>query len=140
MRCFECALDQPERAGCGAHGQGELSRQLSRLVEYAIAFANDWADDLAIKTSTTVPADAWLPAAIAPTLLANLTGLTVTALNGSSVTINTGVTPPAAAGLRFGGGISPSCRARIRPGGARDGAQHDLFSRDRQRPVLYQDV
>ena len=26
------------------------------LVEYVIAFANDWADDLAIKTSTTVPA------------------------------------------------------------------------------------
>jgi len=25
------------------------------LVEYAIAFANDWADDLAIKTSATVP-------------------------------------------------------------------------------------
>jgi hypothetical protein len=32
------------------------------LVEYAITFANDWADDLAIKTSATVPADAWLPA------------------------------------------------------------------------------
>ena len=39
------------------------------LVEYAIAFANDWADDLAIKTSATVPADAWLPAPIAPTVL-----------------------------------------------------------------------
>ena len=44
------------------------------LVNYAIAFANDWADDLAIKTSATVPADAWLPAPIAPTVLANLTG------------------------------------------------------------------
>jgi hypothetical protein len=71
------------------------------LVEYAIDFANDWADDLAIKTSTTVPADAWLPALIAPTLLANLTGLTVTALNGSSVTINTGVTPPAGGGFEI---------------------------------------
>jgi hypothetical protein len=40
-----------------------------------LQFANDWADDLAIKTSTTVPADAWLPAAIAPTVLANLTAL-----------------------------------------------------------------
>ena len=35
------------------------------LVEYEIAFANDWADDLAIKTSATVPADAWLPAPVA---------------------------------------------------------------------------
>src|ERR1035437_570666 len=30
------------------------------LVGYAIAFANDWADDLAIKTGATVPADAWV--------------------------------------------------------------------------------
>ena len=61
------------------------------LVEYEIAFANDWADDLAIKTSATVPANAWLPAPVNPTVLANLNGLTVTALNGSTVTVNTGV-------------------------------------------------
>ena len=42
------------------------------LVEYAITFANDWADDLAIKTSATVPADTWLPAPVSPTYLANL--------------------------------------------------------------------
>jgi hypothetical protein len=71
------------------------------LVEYAIAFANDWADDLAIKTSATVPADAWLPAAIAPSYPGNLTGLTVTALNGSTVTIGAGVTPPAGGGFEI---------------------------------------
>ena len=71
------------------------------LVEYAIAFANDWADDLAIKTSTTVPADAWLPATIAPTYLANLTGLTVTTLNGSTVGISAGVTPPSGGGFEI---------------------------------------
>jgi hypothetical protein len=71
------------------------------LVEYAIAFANDWADDLAIKTSTTVPADAWLPVPIAPTYLANLTGLAVTALNGSTVAIGAGVTPPAGGGFEI---------------------------------------
>jgi hypothetical protein len=69
------------------------------LVDYAISFANDWADDLAIKTSATVPADAWLPAPVAPTYLANLTGLTVTALNGATVTINAGVTPPTNGGF-----------------------------------------
>jgi hypothetical protein len=69
------------------------------LVEYAIAFANDWADDLAIKTSATVPADAWLPAPVAPTVLANLNALTVTALNGSTVTVNTGVTAPSGGGF-----------------------------------------
>ena len=67
----------------------------------AIAIANDWADDLAIKTSTTVPADTWLPAPIAPTLLANLTGLTVTALTGSTVAINAGVTPPTGGGFEI---------------------------------------
>jgi hypothetical protein len=71
------------------------------LVEYAIAFANDWADDLAIKTSTTVPADAWLPAAIAPTMLANLTSLAVTTLNGSTVGISAGVTPPTGGGFEI---------------------------------------
>ena len=71
------------------------------LVEYAIAFANDWADDLAIKTGATVPADAWLPAPIAPTALANLTSLWVTALNGSTVTINAGVTPPTGGGFEI---------------------------------------
>jgi hypothetical protein len=69
------------------------------LVEYEIAFANDWANDLAIKTSATVPANAWLPATIAPTVLANLEWLTVTALTGSTMTVNTGVTPPSGGGF-----------------------------------------
>jgi len=77
------------------------SASLPDLVEYGIAFANDWADDLAIKTSATVPADAWLPAPIAPTLLANLTGLSVTVLNGSTVTVNAGVTPPTGGGFEI---------------------------------------
>jgi hypothetical protein len=71
------------------------------LVEYAIAFANDWADDLAIKTSATVPADAWLPAPIAPTLLPNLTSLTVTTLTGNTVGITVGVTQPAGGGFEI---------------------------------------
>ena len=71
------------------------------LVAYEIAFANDWADDLAIRTSSTVPANAWLPALIAPTVLEDLNALTVTALSGSSVTINTGVTPPTGGGFEI---------------------------------------
>jgi hypothetical protein len=71
------------------------------LVEYVMAFANDWASDLAIRTSTSVPADAWLPAPVAPTYLANLSGLTVTALSGSSVTINTGATAPPGGGFEI---------------------------------------
>jgi hypothetical protein len=71
------------------------------LVVYVIAFANDWADDLAIHTGSTVPAGAWLPAPIAPTVLANLNALTVTTLGGSTVTINTGATPPAGGGFEI---------------------------------------
>jgi hypothetical protein len=71
------------------------------LVECEIQFANDWADDLAIKTSSTVPADVWLPAAIAPAPLANLTSLTVTTLSGTTVAINTGITPPSGGGFEI---------------------------------------
>jgi hypothetical protein len=71
------------------------------LVEYGITFANDWADDLAIKTSAAVPADAWLPAPVAPTVLANLNGLTVTAISGSSVTVNAGVVPTTGGGFEI---------------------------------------
>jgi hypothetical protein len=71
------------------------------LVEYTITFANDWADDLAIKTSAAVPEDAWLPSPTAPTFLVNLNGLTVTMLNGSTVVINTGATPPTGGGFEI---------------------------------------
>jgi hypothetical protein len=77
------------------------SSSVPDLVEYDIAFANDWACDLAIKTSATVPADAWLPAPVAPTLLANLNALSVTTLNGSTVTVNAGATPPSGGGFEI---------------------------------------
>jgi hypothetical protein len=71
------------------------------LVEYAIAFANDWAEDLSIRTSATIPEDTWLPAPIAPTVLSNLTAITVTTLNGSTVGISTGITPPSGGGFEI---------------------------------------
>jgi hypothetical protein len=71
------------------------------LVAYDVTFANDWADDLAIKTSASVPEDAWLPAPVSPTVLDNLNGLRVTALSGSMVTLNTGATPPSGGGFEI---------------------------------------
>jgi len=71
------------------------------LVTYDITFANDWANDLAIKTSIRVPEDTWLPAPVEPTVLANLNGLTITVLNGSTVTLNTGVAPPVGGGFEI---------------------------------------
>jgi hypothetical protein len=69
------------------------------LVVYTIAFANEWADDLAIKTSETVPDDTWLPVQVAPTLLANLQDLTVTTLNSTNIAVSTGVAPPTGGGF-----------------------------------------
>ena len=125
----ECAFDESECAGGGATVKVSYRASYPDLVEYAIAFANDWADDLAIKTSATVPENAWLPAPVAPTVLANLARLTVTALNGSTVTVNTGVTPPRAADLKFGCGTLPSCRERIRTLVMRGSQQNLTFSR-----------
>ncbi len=71
------------------------------LVEYEIAFANDWADDLAIKTSATVPENTWLPAPISPTFLANLPELSMTALSGGTVTANMGIAPPSGGGFEI---------------------------------------
>jgi hypothetical protein len=71
------------------------------LVHYAITFANDWAEDLAIKTSSAVPTDAWLPAPVSPTYLPNLSALAVTAMSGPNVTINTGVTAPNGGGIEI---------------------------------------
>ena len=79
------------------------SASVPGLVHYEIAFANDWADDLAIKTSSTAPGDAWLPAPIASTPLSNLTALTVTDLSGSTVTVNTGTAPPTGGGFEVRG-------------------------------------
>lgn len=70
-------------------------------VEYAIGFANDWAEDLAIKTNASVPADAWLPAILNPTVLPSLSSLTVTSLGGSTVTLNMGATAPAGGGFEI---------------------------------------
>jgi hypothetical protein len=69
------------------------------LVSYEIAFANDWAEDLAIATSTSVPADAWLPAPAPYTPLVSLSALTVTLIDGATVTVNTGMAPPPGGGF-----------------------------------------
>ena len=74
---------------------------LPDVVDYEINFANDWASDLAIKTSSSVPDDAWLPAPVSPHYLANLNGLTVVDVSGQAITIHTGTTAPAGGGFEI---------------------------------------
>jgi hypothetical protein len=70
------------------------------LVKYVIGFANDWADALAIKTSSTVPADTWLPQQPEGTLpLANLQNLVITAVTGSAISVSANATPPTGGGF-----------------------------------------
>src|SRR6185437_8899300 len=66
---------------------------------YEIAFANDWAEDLAIATSAGVPDDAWLPAPAPYSPIASLSGLTVTSIEGANVTVNAGTAPPSGGGF-----------------------------------------
>jgi hypothetical protein len=71
------------------------------LTKYTIAFANDWADDLSMKLSTTVPKDAWLPQApvAAVTVLPSLAALAITSVSGSEIQVAAGVAPPSGGGF-----------------------------------------
>ncbi len=102
---------------------------LPDVMLYEISFANDWADDLAIRTNNSVPADAWLPAPVAPTVLANLQSVTVAALSNSTVTIDTKKAPPSGGGfeirLRDNGFMAGSDSTLV----MRSAAQNLTFSR-----------
>ncbi len=70
-----------------------------QMNKYTIHFANDWADALAIKTSSTVPSDIWIPMqpqTVEP--LANLLTLN-TSISGSAIQVSAGTTPPSGGGL-----------------------------------------
>ncbi|MGB0124955.1 MAG: hypothetical protein WA419_09570 [Silvibacterium sp.] len=78
----------------------ELSCGSPGLVKYVVSFANDWADALAIKTSSTVPADVWLPQQPEATPpLANLATLTISSVTGSAITVNAVAVPPTNGGF-----------------------------------------
>jgi hypothetical protein len=72
----------------------------SELLTYAIGFANDWADAVAVKLSNAVPKDAWLPqtALAAPTSLQSLSSLTA-AVTSTQITVNASMTAPTGGGF-----------------------------------------
>ena len=93
--------------------QIDITCSAPQMNKYTIHFANDWADALAIKTSSTVPADTWLPLQpqdIEP--LANLPALNASLNSNNAIQINAGVAPPMGGGFEvrrrdwsFGPGI-----------------------------------
>jgi hypothetical protein len=70
------------------------------LLTYEIDFANDWAEDLSIRTSKTVPKTAWLPqtASSSPSTLQNLAALTVN-VTASQILVTAGVTASTGGGF-----------------------------------------
>ena len=78
----------------------DLASTKPSLAKYTLLFANDWADDLAIRTSASVPADVWLPQqpeTVTP--LASLNTLAVTSVTGSVIQIAANATPPSGGGF-----------------------------------------
>jgi hypothetical protein len=72
------------------------------VLNYRIAFANDWAEALGITLSEAIAADAYLPPAAlaAPAqVLANLSALTVTSATATELQIDAGTEPPAGGGF-----------------------------------------
>ena len=70
------------------------------LVTYLMEFANDWAEDLSVKTTKTVPKTAWLPQTglAAPSALSNLNTLTAS-VTASQITVSAGVSAPTGGGF-----------------------------------------
>jgi hypothetical protein len=77
----------------------ELMCGVPGLAKYIISFANDWADALAIRTTSTVPADVWLPQQPQTTVpLENLAELTFS-VSSSAITVDAGTVPPSGGGF-----------------------------------------
>ena len=89
----------------------DLMSTVPMLAKYTVGFANDWADELAVRSTSAVPEDAVLPQQPQTTTpLDNLRTLTVTAIDGSAIQIAAGVTAPAGGGFevrRRDGGFTP---------------------------------
>ncbi len=82
--------------------QIEIASSWPSVHRYTVQFANDWAEPLAIKTSTSVPADAWIPSqpVLPGDTLANLPALSIGSISGTAITVEAGVTPPIRRWLR----------------------------------------
>ena len=94
----------------GPYPQGSVTSGIVREVKFgllpgglhrAVRFANDWAESVSIRLSSTVPQDAVLPQQplnIA-SALQSLSGLTITAVTGTTVSFNTGPNAPVNGGF-----------------------------------------
>lgn len=74
------------------------------VLNYAVKFANDWAETIAMKFSDAVSSDAVLPTEpelSAGNYLENLNSLQVTAITSTAIEVNANVVPPANGGFEI---------------------------------------
>lgn len=72
------------------------------VLNYTVAFANDWAETLSMKLTDAIPVDVILPTVpetTPGTYLKNLNALQVTGITTTTISVNANVTPPANGGF-----------------------------------------
>jgi hypothetical protein len=69
------------------------------LIEYRAEFANDWAEQLAVRCAEHVPVDTWIPTVAGISTLANLTKVAVTSITNTQINVSANQTPPTGGGI-----------------------------------------
>jgi hypothetical protein len=71
------------------------------LLNYAVSFANEWAEPLSLKMNEGAPLNAWLPpiALTTSTALASVRDLAVSSVSTAQIQVQAGLTPPAGGGF-----------------------------------------
>jgi hypothetical protein len=80
----------------------ESTSSSPEVLNYVVDFANDWAETIAMKLSSTISPDVYLPQqpeTMAGNYLTDLNALQVSLVSATSIVVNTGVTPPNGGGF-----------------------------------------
>jgi len=104
------ALPQPSGSEGGSVALDVIVRAVTirckgsnpEVMEYKIAFANDWAEGLSLKLSESISTDVILPQiaeTVTGNVLADLQQLAVTSISTSAININAGVSAPSGGGF-----------------------------------------
>jgi hypothetical protein len=80
----------------------ESTSSSPEVLNYVVDFANDWAETIAMKLSSAISPDVYLPQqaeTVAGDYLANLNALQVSSISATSIAVNAGVSAPAGGGF-----------------------------------------
>jgi hypothetical protein len=103
----------------------ESTSSAPEVLNYVVEFANDWAETIAMKLSSAISADVYLPQepeTTAGNYMANLNALQVSSICTTSISVNAGATPPSGGGFEVrsedytfgpGGGVGLVLRSPV---------------------------